>query len=78
MVPGSSTASATYIDWRPVFQDTVGNDLTTYSTFLNDVWRMNKQLTMNLGLRYDKNSTQDQGGNKVGNDSAFSPRLGVT
>ena len=78
VVPGSSTASATYIDWRPVFQDTVGNHLTTYSTFLNDVWRMNNQLTMNLGLRYDKNSTQDQGGNKVGNDSAFSPRLGVT
>ena len=78
MVPGSSTASATYIDWRPVFQDTVGNDLTTYSTFVNDVWRMNNRLTMNLGLRYDRNSTQDQGGNKVGNDSAFSPRLGVT
>ena len=78
VVPGSSTTSATYIDWRPVFQDTVGNHLTTYSTFLNDVWRVNKQLTLNLGLRYDKNSTQDQGGNKVGNDSAFSPRLGVT
>jgi hypothetical protein len=78
VVPGSSTASATYIDWRPVFQDTVGNHLTTYSTFLNDVWRVNKQLTMNLGLRYDKNSTADQGGNKVGNDASFSPRLGVT
>jgi hypothetical protein len=78
IVPGSSTSSATYIDWRPVFQDTVGNHLTTYSGFLNDVWRMNRQLTVNLGLRYDKNSTQDQGGKKVGNDSAFSPRLGVT
>jgi outer membrane receptor for ferrienterochelin and colicin len=78
IVPGSSTSSATYIDWRPVFEDTVGNHLTTYSGFLNDVWRMNRQLTVNLGLRYDKNSTQDQGGKKVGNDSAFSPRLGVT
>ncbi len=78
IVPGSSTSSATYIDWRPVFEDTVGNHLTTYSGFLNDVWRMNRQLTVNLGLRYDKNSTQDQGGKLVGNDSAFSPRLGVT
>ena len=78
VVPGSSTASATYIDWRPVFEDTVGNHLTTYSGFLNDVWRVNPKFTLNLGLRYDKNSTQDQGGKKVGNDSAFSPRLGVT
>lgn len=78
VVPGSSTSSATYIDWRPVFQDTVGNHLTTYSTFLNDVWRMNNRLTFNLGLRFDQNSTKDQGGKKVGNDGAFSPRVGVT
>ncbi|MGE5198646.1 MAG: carboxypeptidase regulatory-like domain-containing protein [Rhodospirillaceae bacterium] len=78
VVPGASTSSATYIDWRPVFEDTVGNHLTTYSTFLNDVWRMNGQVTVNLGLRFDQNSTKDQGGKKVGNDGAFSPRLGVT
>jgi len=75
---GSSTSTAAYIDWRPVFQDTVGNHLRTYSGFLNDVWRLNGRFTFNLGLRYDKNSTKDQGGKQVGNDSRFSPRLGVT
>ena len=34
----------TYIDWRPVFEDTVGNDLRTYSGFLNDVWRVNDRV----------------------------------
>jgi len=38
--------------------------------FLNDVWRANRQLTLNLGLRYDKNSTFDQGAKKVGDDAA--------
>ncbi len=78
IVPGSSTSSATYIDWRPGVRGHRGQPPPTYSGFLNDVWRMNRQLTVNLGLRYDKNSTQDQGGKLVGNDSAFSPRLGVT
>ena len=77
IVPGSSTSSATYIDWRPIFADTVGNDLRTYSGFLNDVWRLNR-LTFNLGLRYDKNSTKDQGGKLVGNSGSLSPRLGAT
>jgi hypothetical protein len=75
---GSSTSTAAYIDWRPVFQDTVGNNLRTYSGFLNDVWRLNSRVTLNLGLRYDKNSTFDQGGKLVGNDGAFSPRVGAT
>jgi hypothetical protein len=75
---GSSTSTAAYIDWRPVFSDTVGNNLRTYSGFLNDVWRLNSRLTFNLGLRYDKNSTRDQGGTLVGNSGSLSPRLGMT
>ncbi len=78
LTPGSSTSTAAYIDWRPVFQDTVGNDLRTYSGFLNDVWRMNSRVSLNLGLRYDKNSTKDQGGKLVGNSGSLSPRLGLT
>jgi hypothetical protein len=75
---GSSTSTAAYIDWRPVFEDTVGNNLRTYSGFLNDVWRFNNRVTFNLGVRYDKNSTKDQGGKLVGNSGSFSPRLGLT
>jgi len=72
------TGTTTYIEWLPVFEETQGNNLRTYSGFFNDVWRLNGRFTFNLGLRYDKNSTFDQGAEKVGNDSAFSPRLGVT
>ena len=38
---------------------------------------MNPQLTLNLGVRYDKNHGADSAGNVVANDSAFSPRVGV-
>ncbi|MEI6666554.1 MAG: TonB-dependent receptor [Acidobacteriota bacterium] len=75
---GTSTSTAAYIDWRPVFQDTVGNHLRTYSSFLNDVWRLNDRLTFNLGVRYDRNSTKDQGGKLVGNSGSLSPRIGAT
>lgn len=72
------TGRTTLIDYRPVFEPTKGNELRTYSGFVNDVWRVNQQLTLNLGLRYDKNSTRNQGDELVGNDSEWSPRLGVT
>lgn len=75
---GSSTSTAAYIDWRPIFQDTVGNHLRTYSGFLNDVWRINSRYSVNLGLRYDRNSTKDQGGTLVGNSGSLSPRVGLT
>ena len=38
---------------------------------------LNGKLTANLGLRWDKNRGEDQAGNVVANDSAFSPRVGV-
>ncbi len=71
------TGTSTRIDYRPIFEDSVGNNLRTYSGFFNDTWRPNSRLTLNLGLRYDKNSTFDQGGTKVGNAGNFSPRLGL-
>lgn len=76
--PVFRTGTTTYVEWLPVFDETKGNNLRTYSGFVNDVWRMNDRLTFNLGLRYDKNSTFDQGARQVGNDGRFSPRLGAT
>ncbi len=76
--PVFQTGTTTYVEWLPVFEETKGNNLRTYSGFFNDVWRMNNRLTLNLGLRYDKNSTFDQGAKQVGNDASFSPRLGAT
>ncbi len=72
------TGTTTYVEWLPVFEPTKGNDLRTYSGFLNDVWRLNRRITFNLGLRYDKNSTRDQGDKPVGNASSYSPRLGLS
>jgi hypothetical protein len=70
--------STTYVEWLPVFQGTAGSDLQTTSVFLNDTWRVNDLLTLNLGVRYDKNNISDQGGAKVADAGLFSPRLGAT
>ena len=76
--PVFRTGTTTYVEWLPVFEETKGSDLRTYSGFFNDVWRFNQRVTLNLGVRYDKNSTRDQGGEPVGNASTWSPRLGAT
>lgn len=70
--------STTYVEWLPVFQGTSGSDLQTTSAFLNDTWRVNDLLTLNLGVRYDKNNISDQGGAKVADAGLLSPRLGAT
>ena len=75
--PVFRTGTTTFVEWLPVFEETKGNNLRTYSGFINDTWRFNEHLGFNLGLRYDKNSTFDQGAKQVGNDSSLSPRLGV-
>ena len=68
----------TYIDFLPLVSETKGNDIRTYSFFLNDAWRLNNRFSFNLGLRYDKNRSKDQAGTQVVRDSAWSPRLGFT
>jgi outer membrane receptor protein involved in Fe transport len=68
----------TYIDWLPLVGNSVGNDIRTYSIFLNDSWRLNSRATFNLGVRYDRNRSADQSGLDVVDDAAFSPRLGAT
>ncbi len=70
--------NTTWVEWLPVFQDTLGSDQRTYSTFLNDVWRLDKRMTVNLGLRYDRNNIRDQGAKPVANAGLFSPRIGAT
>lgn len=70
--------STTYVEWLPVFEGTVGSDLQTKSGFVNDTWRMNDLVTLNLGVRYDKNDIADQAGAPVADAALFSPRLGAT
>lgn len=70
--------NTTYVEWLPLVNPSVGNDIRTYSLFLNDSWRYNNRLTFNLGVRYDKNTSKDQSGYKVVDDDAISPRVGAT
>ena len=68
----------TYIEFLPLVNPSEGNDIRTYSFFLNDQWRLNPRLTFNVGVRYDRNNSKDQSGYKVVDDDALSPRLGAT
>ena len=88
IIQGTGTSSVIYpqflgdgstiIQWNPIRLDSRGSDFRTHSLFYNDSWRTSDRLTVNLGVRYDKNNGADQAGNIVVTDSAWSPRLGVT
>ena len=73
VIDGSS-----YIQYTPLVAPSVGSDIRTYSLFANDQWRYNGRLTFNVGFRFDKNNSKDQGGVPVLKDSQWSPRLGVS
>jgi outer membrane receptor for ferrienterochelin and colicin len=66
------------IEYAPIFQAASPSNMQTQSFFLNDTWKINNNLTFNLGVRYDKNHAVDMQGVLRQNDSAWSPRLGVT
>lgn len=67
-----------YIIWGDVLQESVGSHVETTSFYANDTWRINDKLTLNLGVRYDKNDATDQAGAKTVNDSRISPRLSAS
>ena len=67
----------TTIQWNPIKILSEGSDFRTHSVFVNDSWRVSDRLTANLGVRFDKNHGQNQAGELVITDGAFSPRLGV-
>jgi len=70
--------NTTFINWLPILQRSVGNDIRTYSGYANDTWRYNTHLSVNAGARIDANRSKDQSGTSVVRDSQWSPRLGVT
>ena len=75
--PVFANDNTTYVEYLPLVAPSVGNDIKTYSFFANDTWRLHA-LSVNLGLRYDRNNSKDQAGSQVVEDSAWSPRLGLT
>jgi outer membrane receptor for ferrienterochelin and colicin len=70
--------NTTFINWLPILQRSVGNDIRTYSAYVNDAWRLNSRLSLNVGARFDMNRSKDQSGTAVVRDSQWSPRLGAT
>lgn len=70
--------NTTYINYLPILQRSVGNDIRTYSTYANDQWQYNDHLSFNIGARIDVNRSKDQSGTSVVKDSRWSPRIGVS
>lgn len=67
-----------YLEYWPIPNLSQGSEVRTHSIFLNDTWRLNNNLSFNVGVRWDKNDAKDSTGATTADDSAFSPRLGVT
>jgi outer membrane receptor protein involved in Fe transport len=67
-----------YIIWGDVLEESVGSHVETTSLYANDTWRVNDRLTVNVGVRYDKNDARDQAGAKTVDDYRVSPRLSAS
>ncbi len=72
------TSGLATLNYYPILQLAQQSNLRTDSVFLNDTWKINNQISLNLGVRWDKNNAVDMQGVTRQNDSAWSPRLGVT
>lgn len=70
--------ASTFIQWNPILQSSLGTDFVTNSYYVNDRWRLNDNLSFNVGVRYDENDGEDASHQKVANDSKISPRLAAT
>lgn len=69
--------NTTMIMYTPVERTTEGSNLRMHSLFFNDNWRAGDRLTVNLGVRWDKNQAEDGGGAVVANRASWSPRVGA-
>jgi outer membrane receptor protein involved in Fe transport len=66
-----------YVHFTPLDNLSKTSDASTKSIYLNDKWDFNNRWSFNIGVRHDRNDAIDQSHNKVSDDSAFSPRLGL-
>jgi len=69
--------NSTQIWYTPVTQSSLGSNLRMHSLFFNDSWRASDRVSLNLGVRWDKNDAEDGGGAVVANEGLLSPRLSV-
>jgi outer membrane receptor protein involved in Fe transport len=68
---------STFFVYSPITLSSLGTNFRTHGLFYNDAWRVNNNVTLNLGSRWDKNHGVDSAGNLVANDSILSPRVAV-
>jgi len=66
------------VAYHPLLEESKGSDFQVTGLFLNDKWDVNPKLSVNLGVRYDKANGKNQSHIKTVDDSAFSPRLGLS
>jgi hypothetical protein len=69
--------SRTLIQQDPITLESRGSDIRTHAFFVNDAWRFNSGVSLNLGLRWDKNHGRDGAGDLIASGNRLSPRLGV-
>ena len=68
---------SSFIVWNPILDGSLGTDFRTHSVFFNDSWALNAHLTLNLGVRWDRNQGKDSADQVRASDSAVSPRVGL-
>jgi hypothetical protein len=69
--------SNTQLIYQPLLVSSLGTNFRIHSAFYNDNWRVNNHLTINAGVRWDKNHGVDSFGALTADDSAVSPRIGA-
>lgn len=66
------------VAYHPLLEESKGSDFAVRSFFVNDKWDLNDNFSFNLGVRYDQANGKNQSKVTTVDDSAVSPRLGMT
>jgi hypothetical protein len=66
------------VAFMPLLEESKGSDFAVSSVFVNDKWDFNPKLSFNIGVRYDKAKGENQSKVTTVDDTAISPRLGVS
>jgi outer membrane receptor for ferrienterochelin and colicin len=75
--PSWNPGATTVLQYNPISSASLGTNFRTNGLFFNDNWRVNGNVTLNLGVRWDKNHGVDSAGNLVANDGIVNPRVGI-